>query len=39
MEACNFGHKQIVEVLLSGPASRNSILDLDAVNIVNPDMF
>ena len=33
MEACNFGHKQIVEVLLSGPASRNSILDLDAVNI------
>jgi ankyrin repeat protein len=33
MEACNFGHKHIVEILLNGPASRNSVLDLDAVNI------
>ena len=33
MEACNFGHKQIVEILLNGPASRTSVLDIDAVNI------
>ena len=33
MEACNFGHKHIVEILLNGPASRTSVLDLDAVNI------
>ena len=33
MEACNFGHKQIVEILLNGPATRTSVLDIDAVNI------
>ena len=33
MEACNFGHKHIVEILLNGPACRTSILDLDALNL------